>query len=237
MGVTIHYRGKAKSLQAVNSLIDTLECLAKESQWEYWLIDETVRGKFIPSWGIGYGYIPSKEQIKREGIEFFPKMVSPECNGYFQIHDTKYAKEARCSLRKGIPPVFPVDTKRKGICLNLHRRCETLEFTFDLGTLELANYETYEHSPGIVYGYNGFFCKTEYAGFETHQMVCKIIKMAERYIDFSDVYDEAGFYHSRDEEGARRAFGDSAVTIERLGSQLRKTARKLGFKVIIGGKR
>lgn len=236
MGITIHYRGKAKSLQAIDELVDMLTDIAQQSKWPYWLVEEEVKGKFSPSWGTGYGYIPSKEDIQKRGIEFFPEMVSEDCNGYFDIYDTKYAEEVRRCFRQGIWPIFRIDTKRKGIALNVHQDCESLEFSFDLKTLELANYETYDHSPGVVFGYNGFFCKTQYAGFATHVTVCRIIKLTERWVDYSSVYDEAGFYHTENMENAGKAFGESAAMIENMGKVLKELAQKYGFQVTVGGK-
>jgi hypothetical protein len=125
-------------------------------------------------------------------------------------------------------------TRKKGIWLNIHPKCETLEFSFDLTTLELADYERYDHSPGVVYGYEGFFCKTQYAGLQTHILVCKIIKLAEKYINFSNINDEGDYYHSKDVEKAEKAFGESTAMIEDFGKILKDTGKRFGLRVVTG---
>lgn len=234
MGITIHYKGKAKSLEAIDDLIEELKEIATTLEWDYGVVDEDVRGKFCPSWGYGFGYIPTKEQIEKEGIEFFPRMVSGNCTGYFKIWETKYTEEVRRAFKKGKRPEFSINTRKKGIWLNIHPKCETLEFTFDLNTLELADYERYDHSPGVVYGYNGLFCKTQYAGLQTHILVCKIIKLTEKYIDFSNINDEGDYYHSKDIETARKAFGESTALLESFGAILKEMGKRLGLRVVTG---
>jgi hypothetical protein len=234
MGITIHYKGKAKSLGAIDRLIKELKEIATLHKWNYQIIDEEVKGRFYPSWGYSFGYVPTKEQMKKEGIEFFPKMVSSDCTGYFKIWNTKYAEEVRKAFRNGKRPRFFINTRKKGIWLAIHPKCEPLEFTFDLNTLELANYEKYDHSPGVIYGYNGFFCKTQFAGISTHILVCKVIKLAEKYIDFSNIDDEGDFYHTQDIKAAMEAFRESTTMIESFGKILKGMGKKFGLRVITG---
>ncbi|MFH1648445.1 MAG: hypothetical protein ABIA11_01775 [Patescibacteria group bacterium] len=234
MGITIHYKGKAKSLEAIDGLIENLKEVAITFRWDYKLIDEEVKGELLPSWGHGYGYIPPKEDMEKEGIEFFPKMISYKCNGYFRIWNSRYTKEVRKAFRRGKSPGFSINTRKKGIWLDVHPKCEILEFTFDVNTLELAGYQKYDHSPGVIYGYDGFFCKTQYAGLQTHILVCKIIKLAEKYIDFSNINDEGDFYHSQDIETARKAFGESTAMIESFGKILKEAGKKMGLRVVAG---
>lgn len=235
MGITIHYKGKAKSLGAIDELIEEFKEIAETTGWNYGIVDEDVRGELSPHWGHGYGYIPNKEEIKKDGLEFFRKMVSPGCNGYFKIWDTKYAGDVRRVFRKGQRPKFFINTRKKGIWLDLHPKCELLEFIFDLNTLELANYETYNHSPGVIYGYNGLFCKTQFAGFKTHTLACLLIKRAEQYIDFSEIYDEANLYAERDLEKAEKNFTDMAAMIDSFGKILKSIGKELGVTVKTGG--
>lgn len=220
MGITIHYKGKAKSLEAIDNLIEELKEIAEKFNWEYWIVDKPLKGKLSPSWGYGYSYVPTEDEIKKDGIEFFPKMVSDTCTGYYMIGDSKYADEARKALRKGKYPEFSIDTNVKGICLNVHPECETLAFEFDLKTLELVKYRQYNHSPGIIYGYDSLFCKTQFAGFKIHQLICKLIKLTEKYIDYEEIYDEAEYYHNQDEEAAQKAFCENEIRIEQLAGEL-----------------
>jgi hypothetical protein len=75
-----------------------------------------------------------------------------------------------------------------------------------LQTLELGNYEVYAHSRGIIYGFNGFSCKTQFAGFDVHRIVCKLVKMASRYIDYTKVYDESKYYETEDSHASQESF-------------------------------
>ncbi len=234
MGITIHYKGKAKSREAIDDLIDTLAYIATERKWKYRLVHEKVQGMYRPSWGYGYGYIPALEDRGKEGIEFFPKMISEDCNGYFRIFDTPYAETVRHAFTEGRQPQFHIDTSMRGISLDLHPQCESLEFIFDLKTLELANYQTSQDRPRVVLGYNGFFCKTQFAGFDTHITVCKIIKMTERYIDYSSIDDEAGFYYQQDTAKAQKEFDDMAERIESMRKTLSALGKKHGFNVVTG---
>jgi len=233
MGITIHYSGKAKSLEAVDKLLDTFTYFAEQQSWEHWLVDEKLKGAFHPSWGYGYGYISKREDMQKGDIEFFPKMVSKDCNGYFRLFDTKYTGEVRRSLRKGKNPAFFIDTTRKGICLNIHPRCETLEFSFDLKTIELANYYTVKGSAGI-FGSNGFFCKTQFAGFETHRTVCALIKATELYVDYDEIDDEAKFYGALSDKEAKASFDEMNDKIATFGKMLKEVGKKRGVAVRVG---
>jgi len=138
MGITIHYKGKAKSLEAIESLIGELQEMAEKFGWEHGLVEKEVKGELCPSWGYGFGYVPSKEQMEKENIEYFAAIVTKDCNGYFKFSDSKYQEDYRNTFKKGKWPKFSVDTKVKGIWLDIHPECETLEFMFDLATLELG---------------------------------------------------------------------------------------------------
>ena len=222
MGITIHYAGKAKSHEAVDQLIDTLQEISEDSGWSYHLVQGAVKGPFKPFWGMGYGYIPHKEEMLKGDVTFYPRMVSSKCNGYFKVYETKFTSEVKESLELGVWPSFTIDTYKKGIQITLHPKCETLEFIFDLKTLELASYEVYAHSRGIIYGFNGFSCKTQFAGFETHRIVCKLIKMASRYIDYTKVYDESKYYETEDSHASQESFESMGDALKMFMELLRE---------------
>ncbi len=227
MGFTIHYSGKAKSRDAIDQLIDILREISEESGWSYYFVHGKVKGKFEPFWGYGYGYVPRVQEMKAGNIHFFPRMIGSKCNGYFKIFDTKYAAHVMDCLGQGTMPTFTIDTMKKGIQLDIHPKCETLSFIFDLSTLELANYEVYAHTRGVVFGYNGFSCKTGFAGSEVHRIVCKLIKMASRFIDYAKVYDESGYYETEDNQAAENKF----ATMDKLIQWLVDACKRAGFNV------
>lgn len=45
MEITIHYKGKAKGLEAIDGLIEKLKQIAITFSWNYGIIDEEVKGK------------------------------------------------------------------------------------------------------------------------------------------------------------------------------------------------
>lgn len=230
MGITIHYKGKAKSLEAMDELISMFSEISETSGWKYEVAQRIVRGKYKPFWGIGFGYIPSKEELQNRDIEFFPKMVTAKCNGYFRLFQSKYKERVRASLQKGIYPSFSVDTEQKGIFIDLHPKCETLCFVFDLKTLELINYYTFDDDPGVYHGSGGLCCKTQFAGFEAHKTVCKLIKAASKYIDYSNVDDESGYYDSEDDGDAERMF----VAMDKGIREFAQALKDMGANVTIG---
>lgn len=236
MGITIHYKGKAKDLESIDGVIKELGEMAEVSGREYGIVDEEVKGDLCPSWGYGFGYIPSQEAMEKQNIEFFPAMVSKDCNGYFTFFDSKYREEMRHAFQKGKRAEFSVDTRQKGIWLNVHPKCETLEFMFDVKTLELANYARYDHTPELIYGYEGLFCKTQFAGVKVHILVCKIIQLTEKYIDYSEIYDEAGFYDTQDVRVAQKAFTESRTMLAEIAMQLEKAFEGKGVEMAIGEK-
>ncbi|MGD9579226.1 MAG: hypothetical protein AB7Y74_13340 [Syntrophorhabdus sp.] len=76
MGTTVHYKGKAKSLEAIDTLIDQPPKTSEKFNWDHGLVEEEIKGELCPSWGYGFGYIPSKEEVEKQSIEYFPAMVT-----------------------------------------------------------------------------------------------------------------------------------------------------------------
>ncbi|HUI29690.1 MAG TPA: hypothetical protein VLX91_05700 [Candidatus Acidoferrales bacterium] len=234
MGITIHYAGKAKSLAAIGELINAMTGRARIMGWRTSLVNRDVIGRFYPNWGIGYGFIPSEDMIKESKIEFFPNMVSSDCNGYFRIIDTPFAESYREAFRKGRYPTFKIDTHVKGIILYPHEKCEPLEFVFDLNSLELASYQIADDKPGVIYGYNSCWSKTQCAGFKTHVLVCETIRLAEKYVDFSKIKDEAEYYHTRDLLVGIKNFNELKFSIRNFGKLLNDVAKKHGLSAKSG---
>lgn len=226
MGITIHYAGKAKSIEAVEALVKVMSVRASVLHWPTKFIDEDLKGKLFPNWGHGYEYVPSKEESKRDKIEFFPKMVTTKCNGFFEIFDTRFRGKVRDALKKGKYPKFHIDTHAKGITLYPHKKCEALEFVFDMSTMELVSYETYENEPGMVYGRDRLcFCRTQFSNFRIHALVCETIRSAKRHIDFSEIRDETGYYHSKNLKLGAKNFNDMLWSIREMEKILNEVGR------------
>ncbi len=232
MGITIYYAGKAKSPEAFGELLEVLADRAEALHWRLKAVDEDLKGRFYPSWGHGYGYIPSPEEINERGIEFFPKMVKPDCNGYFRLYDHQYANDIREGFGMGMYPKFHLDTHISGIILYPHEKCESLKFIFNTKTLELANYEIHDHD--AIYGYNSCWCKTQFAGFKIHVLVCETIRLTEKYIDFSKIKDEAEYFHSQDLMVGIKNFNEMMFNIKEFGRFLNNLGKRYGLSTKSG---
>ena len=232
MGITIYYAGKAKNPEAFGELLEALADRAAAFHWPLKAVNQDLKGRFYPSWGHGYGYVPSAEEIKGRGIEFFPKMVRPECNGYFKMYDTQYANDIREGFGMGTYPKFHIDTHVSGIILYPHKKCESLKFIFNTRTLELANYEIHDHD--VIYGFNSCWCKTQFAGFKTHVLVCETIRLAGKYIDFSEIKDEAEYYHSRDLMVGIKNFNEMMFNIKNFQKFLNDVGKRYGLSARSG---
>ena len=233
MGITIHYAGKAKSPEAFGEVLEALADRATALHWQLKAVDQDLKGRFYPSWGHGYGYVPSAEEIHERSIEFFPKMVRPDCNGYFKLYDTQYANDIREGFGMGMYPKFHIDTHISGIILYPHEKCESLKFIFDTTTLELCNYEVH-HDPDIIYGYNSCWCKTQFAGFKTHVLVCETIRLAEKYINFFKIKDEAEYYHTQDLMVGIKNFNEMMFNIRNFQKFLNDIVKRHGLSAKSG---
>ncbi len=234
MGITIHYAGKAKGIEAIDALVRVMTIRASVLHWPTKLIDQDLKGKLYPNWGHGYEYVPSKEEMKEDKIEFFPKMVRKKCNGYFEIFDTTFSKKVRNALRRGKHPEFHINTHTKGITLYPHKKCEALEFVFDLKTMELVSYETWNNEPGIVYGYDPCSCRTQFSNFRIHALVCETIRCAEKYINFSEIRDDTGYYRSKDLALGAKNFNDILWSIREMEKILNEIGREFGSQAKVG---
>ncbi len=238
MGITIKYRGKAKSKQTVDVLIDELCAMAYDFGWKYDIvIEEAIKGTLIPFWGMGYGFVPSEEMIKKEHLEFFPKMVSADSTGYYKVYDSAYAEKVRVFLKDGKNPEFPIDTVQRGIWVQPHSKCEALRFLFDMKTLQLVDYTVSPDNPNVIFGMEGNYCKTQFAGFRTHVAVCDLLRWSTQFIDFTSIVDEAGYYETQDYEASQKRFSDMEQALKNFGEILKEVSDQFGLKVTMGGEK
>jgi len=234
MGITIHYKGKAKSRSAIDECINTLSKTAQNCNWKYELIERVVKGTLYPAWGLGYEFIPSEELITKHQLEYFPLMVTKQNSGYYKIYKTRFANLVREFLRNGSYPSFSIDTVQKGILLYVHPKCDPLLISFDTTTLELIELLFHKTKPDVFYSFASSSCETQFAGFETHRIICGILKWVEQFLEWSDIYDECGFYETQDEKSARTLFYHMRGVIQEIGSVIKEITRDLGLTVTIG---
>jgi hypothetical protein len=67
-----------------------------------------------------------------------------------------------------------------------------------------------------------------------HMVVCEIIRYTEKYIDYSKIYDEAGYYRTQDVQKAAESFWESTAQIKTLGEKLKGIAKGTGLEIISG---
>jgi hypothetical protein len=64
--------------------------------------------------------------------------------------------------------------------------------------------------------------KTQYAGAKTHIIVAELLRKVAQQCTLAYVYDEAGYYETRDIEKTAKNFDSSSEIIRKLGEQLKK---------------
>ncbi len=234
MGITIHYAGKAKNREAFAALTAVMAERAEALHWQLKLIDQDVMGKYYPNWGHAYAYVPPANEILRKKLEFFPRMITTGCSGFFKIHETQYSEYLREGFSAGLWPKFSIDTHVEGIVLYPHEKCEEVRFVFNMNSLDLVHYEWSEDIPGVIYGYNSCWSKTQLAGFKIHVLVCETIRLAERYVDFSEIKDESGYYHTRDLMVGIKNFNETKFSIKNLQKFLNDVGKRHGLSAKSG---
>jgi hypothetical protein len=98
-----------------------------------------------------------------------------------------------------------------------------------MNSLDLVHYEWSEDSPGVIYGYNSCWSKTQFAGFRIHVLVCETIRLAERYVDYSEIKDESGYYHTRDLMVGIKNFNEMMFNIRNFQKFLNDVGKRYGL--------
>lgn len=66
------------------------------------------------------------------------------------------------------------------------------------------------------------FTKTQYAGIKTHILVAELLRKVAQRCTLAYVYDEAGYYETRNIEKTAKNFDSSSEMIRKLGEQLKE---------------
>lgn len=110
-----------------------------------------------------------------------------------------------------------------------HPKCETLLFDF-IKWKEAKNRDNYCKATmtdfeKVVSDENyvcSDFTKTQYAGIKAHILVAELLRKAAQHCTLAYVYDEAGYYETRDVEKTARSFDSNLKMIRKLGEQLKE---------------
>jgi len=71
MGTTVHYKGKAKSLEAIDTLIEQSPKTSEKFNWDHGLVEEEIKGELCPSLGIRFR-VCSKQKESRKAKHRIP---------------------------------------------------------------------------------------------------------------------------------------------------------------------
>jgi hypothetical protein len=181
MGVTIHYRGKLKSPALIEPLISEVGALAKEAGWRCLFVDPERREIFD---GIF---------VTLRGIEV---QVHPQCEFLNLVFDEKGRLIFMLGLEMIASHGFIVEKEDElgtYITTEMPSPEQLAQLTWD----DLANTMSVKTA----------FTKTQFAGAETHILLCKLLRYLEKkYFAELEVIDEGDYYYK----------GDASALAERL---------------------
>lgn len=119
------------------------------------------------------------------------------------------------------------------IMLNIlpHPKCETLLIDF-IKWKEAKNKEGFTYCKATMTDFEkaisdedyvcSDFTKTQYAGIRTHILVAELLRKVAQRCTLAYVYDEAGYYETRDIEKTAKSFESNLKMIHELGAQLKE---------------
>lgn len=112
-----------------------------------------------------------------------------------------------------------------------HPKCETLLIDF-VKWKEAKNKEGFDYCKATMTDFQKVisdenyvcsnFTKTQYAGIQTHILVAELLRKVAQRCTLSYVYDEAGYYETRNIEKTAKSFDSNLKMIHKLGEQLKE---------------
>jgi len=173
MGVTIHYRGKLKSPDMIEPLISEVSALADESKWRCLLVEAEPHEIF------------ESISVVLRGIKI---QVHPNCEFLNLVFD----EQGRLIFDAGLKMVAS-----HGFMVEKEDELGTYVTTEMPSPDELAKL-TWENLANILC-INTAFTKTQFAGAETHMLLCKLLHYLEKkYFAELEVIDEGDYYYKGD---------------------------------------
>jgi len=112
-----------------------------------------------------------------------------------------------------------------------HPKCENLMLEF-VKWKEAKNREGFDYCKETMMDFQkvisdeNYVCsdctKTQYAGIKTHILVAELLRKVAQRCTLAYVYDEAGYYETRNIEKTAENFDSSSEMIRKIGEQLKK---------------
>jgi hypothetical protein len=173
MGVTLHYRGKLKSPALIEPLVTEVGALAQEAGWQC--------EEFGPE---PYEVFENISFVLRGiGVK-----VHPKCEMLSLMFDEHGRSVSLAGLEMTAGYGFLVETED------------------DLGALVTLEMPSPEKLAALTWDdlakmqeINTAFTKTQFAGAETHILLCKLLRYLEKkYFAELEVFDEGNYYHTGD---------------------------------------
>ena len=129
------------------------------------------------------------------------------------------------------------EDKELGLVIHPHPRCETLALRFaqwkevkavkewDYCKADMEDFAKVLHDNCYVCA---DFCKTQFAGHETHRVVAELLRKVAAHCTLAYVSDEAGYYETGDGEKAKENIDANARMIDSFVGKLKEK----GWKVV-----
>jgi len=173
MGVTLHYRGKLKSPALIEPLVSEVGALANEAGWRCLFVDPEPREIFDGIFAT------------LRGIEI---QVHPQCEFLNLVFD----KNGRLIFVLGLELLAS-----HGFIVEKEDALGTY-VTMEMPSPEKLAKLTWDDLTQIL-NVNTAFTKTQFAGAETHILLCKLLRYLEKkYFAELEVIDEGDYYYKGD---------------------------------------
>jgi len=173
MGVTLHYRGKLKSPALIEPLISEVGALANEAKWRCLFVEAEPREIFN-------GIV-----VTLRGIEI---QVHPQCEFLNLVFD----ENGRLIFVLGLELLAS-----HGFIVEKEDALGTY-VTMEMPSPEKLAKLTWDDLTKIL-NVNTAFTKTQFAGAETHILLCKLLRYLEKkYFAELEVIDEGDYYYKGD---------------------------------------
>ena len=156
------------------------------------------------------------------------------------IHYRFLRKQEPTELLKNVEQIglklgFKVESKNKNsIVFNPHKNSEWIDLTFESVKDIRAKNEGWNYNQSTLKEFNNpndcefycsGFCKTQYAGIETHIKVAEFLRVIASFCSESIIYDEGDYYESQNLEQAIKSFDSSSKMISNLLGVLKGMAK------------